>query len=466
VLHATLCARWFFVGLVISTVFFCTASSNDRLNIRGAGMAGASVAVARGLDAVEVNPANLSLSDGGILTFTLLPVGASVSSDLFTYDFYSTYFKNRKSFTDLPDQDKRFILNSFASSVSNSQTDISTRLFGASLRIDARNAIAFAVDYRLVAGINIPKEYLRLLMYGNVRNSSFVFENAAAQAFWARTYSLSYGTTVPAPSFLSWLSAGVGLKLVQGYGYYETEQLGASLQTGYAELLSGRVYWHARTAGPDRFSKAFNELFQTPLGYGVAVDLGISGGLNEYLSFGLSLTDIGGIRWSEEVEKYSLDQQVFEFEPRSFNTIAALERKFSDLKIKGGAFTSPLPGLVRAGLSIQVDKAIAEPIFPGSLLLAVEYTQGVGADTPLRVKRCVSFGAEYRPLKWLPIRSGFALQSNRRAAVSFGLGLNFRGFDFDLGTENILAIFNPRTSTNGSLGVGMHFRIPMNYVAI
>jgi hypothetical protein len=451
-----------FVALAAALVFASVGevSGGDRVNVRGMGMARTSAAVSRGLDAVGINPANLALADDAVMTITVLPVGAYLASDFFTYELYSKYFKDSPPLLELPDADKQIILDSFQSPLGSSIGEATARLFGITLRVGPTSTVAFTVDYGLVGAAIVPREYARLLLYGNVAGSAFDIDGLAFKAYWARSYTLSYGELLPKPAFLKWLSGGVGVKLVQGYGYYEIERGTASLRTASDGRLSGSVTWQARWTNANSVSDPMHNLFQDPAGYGLGFDIGISGGVDDYISFGISLTDIGWVEWSRDVEKLSSDSIVTTNDPDVFKNVRSLVSSAGVQKKKGQAFTSYLPGMLRFGISAQINKIAEREEFPGELLIAAEYLQGVGADSPLGEQPRLSFGLEYRPIQWLPIRTGFSVGGSSSSHVSFGLGFNFRWFDFDVATEDVFWLFSGQNFSTGSVGLGMRFRIP------
>ncbi|HTO94863.1 MAG TPA: hypothetical protein VMM80_10805, partial [Bacteroidota bacterium] len=82
-------------GLRLTILLLCAAAAaraGDGTNIRGLGMARATTASSRGLDAVGINPANLALPDDAGVEFSLVPVGVGLGSDFLTYGLYNKFF--------------------------------------------------------------------------------------------------------------------------------------------------------------------------------------------------------------------------------------------------------------------------------------------------------------------------------------------------------------------------------------
>ncbi len=451
---------WMVKLLLVSIAAFPTgeAKGSNPTNIRGMGMARSSVASAMGFDAIGTNPANLALLESGKMSFTVLPMGMYVESDFFTYDLYSRYLKTRTPLLELPESDKQNLLQSFQSSIGHSHAEAMARLFGITLRINSTGNVAFTVDYGLFAAADIPREYARLLLYGKSPGSLFNVEGLAVQGFWARTYSLSFGQRLPHPSFLTWLAGGVSLKLIQGYGYYEVETGSASLRTLPDGSISGSVAWHARWVTVNSLSRPLDNLFQNPAGYGFGLDLGLSGGVGEFLTFGISLTNLGSIQWSTGVAERSADSVMTASEPDVFKNVFTMLKSSDDMQ-GGRAFSSSLPGMVRVGIAAQVDRLSGPGVFPGELLFGLEYAQSVGRRSVLSHEPRFSFGLEYKPVTWLPLRTGVSLGARSGSHIAFGFGFNFRSFDFDVATEDILWLFEGSHYSTGSVGVGMRIRV-------
>ncbi len=435
------------------------AKGNDRLNIRGIGMARTSVVAARGLDAIGVNPANLGQPMNEVISMTILPVGAFIESDFLTYELYTKYLKSGRSLKDLPDVDKQAMLGGFQNPIGESRAEVAMRLFGVAVRVDPTAAFAFNIDYGLIGTSSIPRDYLRLLLNGNIPGSGFDFNQLALKAYWTRSYGFSYGTSLPAPSFMKWISIGAGIKLLQGYGYYEVEHFNAALRTADDGTLSGSVAWKARWTSANSIAHPLSDLFQDPAGYGLGFDVGVSGGLDDNISFGISLTDMGWINWARDIETIASQKDIAGANPESFKSVTAFEEFVGMTQRSREPFSQSLPGALRFGIAAQLDSRSGIS-FPGELFIATEYLQAIGPESPLKEKPHLSFGVEYKPVRWLPLRTGFLLGGGSTTHFSFGLGFYLRSLQIDIATEDILWLFDQERFSTGSIGFGVRFVIP------
>lgn len=449
------------IGLLVLLILYSrNASAGTRLNARAAGMGGAATAIAQGLDAVALNPANLGIRDGSSMTMTVLPLGVNIESDFLTYDMFSKYLNGERELSALSEEDKKILLDSFENGIGISRGEAVARLFGITLRTSANISAALTVDYNFVGSAKLPREYARMLLYGNVPNSPFDVQDLNVTAYWARTYTLSCGWQMPDVLFLDWLAAGVGVKLIQGYGNYTLDKFSATLRTSQAGTLSGQTNVRARWTTTNTIDRPMTSLFQDPSGYGSGFDFGITGGVKDFFMFGASLTDIGSIKWTRDVEELRVDSLATPVSPQTFQSFRRLSDVSGATRQKGSAYSTKLPGVFRFGIAFQLDKMSDAAEFPGELLFAADYQSALDGALPLSDNSRLSFGIEYKPVSWLPIRTGFSYSGNASTHLAFGLGISSRYFDFDVATENVLFLFDQKSFSKGSLGVGMRFKIP------
>jgi hypothetical protein len=115
---------------------------------------------------------------------------------------------------------------------------------------------------------------------------------------------------------------------------------------------------------------------------------------------------------------------------------------------------------MRFGVACQVDKIDSGHDFPGELLVAAEYLRAIDATSFLAQSSRFSLGIEYKPVHWLPVRTGFSYGGSQNVHLAFGIGVSSRHFDLDLATEDLLWLINGKSSSYGSLGFAMRWKIP------
>ena len=434
---------------------------------RGVGMARTFVATSRGLDAVGINPANLGIDDGSGVQVDLFPFGVHVGSDFLSYDLYTTYFTGvdtggGRDGRFLSPQDKQRILDAFPNGNGLVSMNADMRYLGVSFAFEEVGRFAFTVSEHAGGMVNIPRDYLALLLNGNIPGTTLDFSNTDIKLAWTREYALSFGRTIPHPPFLKSLEAGIGLKLVQGFAYYDVERFDASLSTASDGALTGAVNFLSRTAGIDAVRKnnsgSFSP-FTSPAGSGIALDLGVAGAVNQFLTFGMSVTDIGSLTWNTNVEQRLTDTVLVIDDLFSKTQRDALNGALAGAPESGTSFSSNMPTQFRMGVAIEVDKLPLLTHFPGELRVALDYNQGFHDTYASTINARVSLGAEYIPLSWLPIRAGVSFGGTDRVNTAFGFGIHAGGFQFDLASENVSWLFAPSTFSYGSLSLGMRLNI-------
>ena len=83
--------RKIIILIIFSAIPFTVYSSGNISNARSVGMGGASIGLARGVDAPIWNPANLGLPDNGRLSVNLVNMGVGIYNNSFTLQQYNTY---------------------------------------------------------------------------------------------------------------------------------------------------------------------------------------------------------------------------------------------------------------------------------------------------------------------------------------------------------------------------------------
>ena len=459
-------------GLILALALGAIAAQNlqagERSNIQGVGMARTHVAVSHGIDAIGSNPANLAAPDDATVTIGLLPLGVHVGNNVFSYDLYRKYFEgiqtdSGKVGVNLSDADKRDILERFSDGVGEGVFDLEAREFGIAVNVLPIGAFAFTMTERLSGSVTVPREYVEFLFYGNPPNSSYDFGKSGASAAWTREYALSYARVLPPVPFLQSWRAGISLKLVHGLSYVGVDHFNARIVTSPVGVLDGSLDILTRRAGLDPTSEDFGSTFTPfpePAGVGYGLDLGVTGELNELIRAGLSITDIGSIDWQRNLVDNVAGGTIHLDNALDAAQRDSLNRALKGQEQEGRPFSTPLPTTLRFGVAVELHKL---PFFKqaqiGELTVAADYHQGlVEAPGGTTVPRA-SFGLEYRPWRFLPIRSGIAFWGQDGTSVAFGLGFHFGVFELDFATENLAWAVTPSSAEHGSVAMGMRIRL-------
>ena len=456
-------------GVLLSVV--AADAGSERTNVRGMGMARTYVAGSRGLDAVGINPANLAAPDSGTVTMSLIPFGVHAGTDMMTYGTYKEYFTGVDAGTErvgryLTDADKQKILEGFPDGVGRVAADAQFRPIGLSINVGSFGRFAFTITEQVAFDADIPHDYAEFILYGNAPGSVFDFSATRGRAQWTREYALSFGRAVPVPGFLQSLvknlNAGVAVKYVQGFAYYEMSNSATSLATGMDGILHARVGVLARGASIDLIHDNGGDSF-TPFpdaaGSGMAFDLGVSGMVTDYLTVGIAVTDIGSIGWTKHLEQVRVDTAFTIDDPGLESQRTAIENAMKGTRVDGEAFSTNLPTKLRIGVAVEVTAIpVVKEFMVGQMDLAADYNQGL-YDVPGSTTRGrFSLGMEYRIVKFFPLRFGVSFGGEDRSNLALGFGLHFGFLDMDFGSENLNFLFAEDNFSKASLAMGLKLR--------
>jgi len=443
-------------------------AGSERTNIRGMGMARTFVAGSRGLEAVGINPANLAYPDSGTVTISLMPFGVHVGSDMMTYGVYRDYFTGVATDSGrmarfLTDADKQRILDGFHDGVGRVAGDVEIRPLGVSLSFGSFGRFAFTITEQVGFYGHVPREFAEFFLYGNTPGSVYNFGATTIQAQWLREYALSYGRMLPAPVFLRSLAAGIAVKYVQGYGYYGLEHGSTSFVTGNDGVLQGAIDMSTRASGGRRIKEMSDggfTPFPGPVGTGWAFDLGATAEVTDFLTAGISLTDLGWVTWRNDLEMTRTDSAFVVTDPLSESQRDAVEDAVKGRTLPGEEFRTALGTKLRVGVAVDMDRV---PLFlnaiPGDLTLAADYNQGFSNVPGSTTRGRFSLGMEYRPWAFLPIRAGVAFGGEDRSNVALGLGFRFGFLDLEFASENLNWIFSNDDFSYGSAAFGLKVRL-------
>jgi len=495
-------------------------AGDERASIAGVGMARTFVATARGLEAIGTNPADLTLPHRGryieyehrtvthdslavtrdstgnestqtisvvhdtlieirqtppAVTFTLIPsFGLNLRTDFVNYDIYNQYFtgldtggSTRASFH-LNDADKNNVLGIFPAGIAETHSDIDVRLFGLTIHNDFLGDIGLTITDRAALNFDLPRDYVRFAFFGlDTLGSSYDLSGTNVRAWYLREYAFSYAHRLPDLKFIKELSAGFSLKLIQGYAVAITDKYNArfgntltSDSLGQRYILNGSIDFKVLRAESDNFTqKSSFTPFPTPAGKGFGIDLGVSGQILQGIQVGLSVTDIGSVDWTENTKQTTATAAINMTNLAASDQAESLKTAFKGNDTTTGSFSTPLPTSLRLGAAIQVDHLPFVSWFPGQWLLAFEYQQGFNNSPGNSTRARLSFGTEYRPVSFLPLRTGISFGGIDRFNWAGGFGLDFNVFVWNFGTENIGVLFTPSSYQQLSFGTSMLIRI-------
>ncbi|MCX6143034.1 MAG: DUF5723 family protein [Ignavibacteriales bacterium] len=453
-----------------------TLSAGDRWNVRAVGMGRTSVALSRGTEAIGINPANLALPGRGTFSLSLMPIGVRASTEMLSYDIYQEYFtgipgtdnngkRDPKVLTEL---DKQNILASIPDGLAATRVDIEAMDLGATIATSKLGGLGVAVLDHASGTLEIAKDFTRFFLYGlDSAGSQYNFDGTSVAAAWWREFNVSYAYQIPLNSeWVHELSIGLGVKLLQGFGIFETEHYSSSIanqRVGANQyLLNAQFDYLTRRAGADFFNPDKHvdmSMFPEPAGKGVGFDLGVSAQIKPGLRVAASVTDIGSIHWTKNLVKTDGRYALIMDDPFKTENTDSLEQAVRGNNQAGDAFSSTLPTTLRIGVAIESDESAIFSFLPRKMLLAFDYTQGLNSSMGNLTQPRFSLGMEYRVISFLPLRTGISMGGGDGVRWAAGFGLDFYTICLDIATENFGMIFSKKIPQNVSVAAGLRVLI-------
>ncbi len=456
----------FFVFGVLTSVFAQSSGSVGTTNSRATAMGKTYVASSQGLFSVGVNPANLmNIYDHKYELATVLPfpnLNLGVGTNFINIEDYNYFFGGVENSSGetvgryLNESDKQRLKEIFEGG-GLVWSDFSTSLFSISYKANEKVG-AFAIGIYDVAAfkMNIPEDVVDLALYGNPLGSVYNFDDASLKGWWLRNYSLSYARNLNfAEDVFQKISAGITLKYVQGFAYAGTEHVNSSITT---DANNFEISAQGNVLAYSSFSPDFNVkydfdstsekedadpgLFPKPAGSGFGFDLGFSAVMDDIWTFGLAVTDIGSIKWTENVARFTSNSAVYLRDITDEEELDSLKESITGEGEFWNEFSTSLPTALRMGAAFKLDKYL-DGNFPGEMLIAFDYNQGFNNQPGNTKTPRFSLGAEWKPAKWIPIRTGFSFGGLHKFRWTFGFGFDTGLLEFNFASPDFQYLFMP-----------------------
>ncbi|ACF14485.1 hypothetical protein Ctha_2033 [Chloroherpeton thalassium ATCC 35110] len=304
-----------------------TNQVSTALGNTGSGFVGA-------LQAVDINPARLHTFEFPNrryrVNLNVLPFGLVLQNNSMDVDLYNSLFgktsngivgDEKNTWTD---EDKNLLLSS-VDDIFEINANLSFSLFGISYHDDALGSLAFTITDKIGFSGNINKDFFVLSLHGNAAflGETISFNESKASSWWYREYGLTYARDITAEIPLAIRKAlqlrevtgGVTLKFISPIGYADANGEGTTLYfTADGDSISGYGKYTYRKSLSNQLENDDSDSSPFPFpesaGVGYGISIGFSGKINDNLSIGLALNDIGVISFTENVEINEVDGRI------------------------------------------------------------------------------------------------------------------------------------------------------------
>ena len=429
---------------------------------RSVGMGSQFAVTSAGVYSISTNPANLALSKSNIEIATVIPIpnfSGSTGSDFMNVSDFNYYFGGVRDENGLLvgrflNADGKHDLLSQFDSGNEIRTSGIVNLFSVSVITDENiGAFGFSINDIFGQKAGIPKDIVELALFGNEIGREYNFDGFKLSSSYLREYDLSYARDFSnlLDEVFTNFTAGITLKYIQGYAYSEIERADTKIITNEDYSIHVVNDMKANFAiSPDLgVNYDFDDsgrrssigAFLSPVGSGWGMSLGFAAQLEDTWTFGLSITDIGTVHWNQETVSYTANGDVLITDITDSELLDSLTSAVEPVGAYSNGFTSNLPTVLRMGATLRLDKFI-DGNFPGEMLLAIGYNQGLTNGVNNTTFPLFSIGFEWKPIEVIPIRSGIAIGGIDGIAWSFGFGIDARIVEFNLATSNMTTVFN------------------------
>ena len=369
-----------FIGLSTNSLI----DAGELTSARSMAMGGALTALADGVDAAKYNPANLGLSGYQITSLELISGGINISNNSFTLSDYNNY-----TGATLSTADKNDIMNMIPKEGLNVRADAEAAAMSLSL-----GNFVFRISAVGAADINLNKDILELVFYGNTFSDSITVDGSYFDGVAYVQTGLSYGHRIYQAGQRE-LSIGTTVKVIKGLAVEEMVELNGvavTLMTGF----DGQGRMVARTA-------------EGGTGYGI--DIGAALRLNQNYTIGLRIKNaLGNISWNRNAEEHIYD---FNLDTLTLGNSSNIVYS-TDTTISIASFSTRLPAVMNAGIANT----------SGKFRWAIDWEQGFNRAPESSTKPRLSIGFEWLQLGMMPLRFGMSSGGNKGSSFSFGSGID------------------------------------------
>ena len=185
------------------------------------------------------------------------------------------------------------------------------------------------------------------------------------------------------------------------------------------------------------------------------MDFGLSASLSAVLNVSFSVTDIGSIKWDQRSARYSALGDIYVNDISNKDQIDSLDDKIMGKGAYVNDFTTALPTALRFGISYFMK----ESKIPGTLLIGLDYNQGLNNLPGNSTKARFSIGSEWKPMDWIPyIRTGFSFGGWAGFNWAAGLGIDMGLVDLNFATSDMNSLVFPNSAKHLSVSFGSQWK--------
>lgn len=428
------------ITLICLLLIACTLHAAALSNPVSVALGDAFIAKARGSQSLHWNPANLGIVDN-YMTYNLIQISSDIRNNAFDLGYYNDLMgkylneDDEQEFLDkIPDEGLSLNVNADV----NLPFSLSIWKIGLSVNTIARSSV------------DLCKEYFDIALNGNEIGETYTFEDNNGSAVAFIETQLGYGDRIPMEKISSSFAdlppiyGGVSIGYIHGLAYGEILDFTTEFSTNDS-VMDVHNNLLIRTAGYDTDKEEIIASSVFPgAGSGFRMSLGLTSLITDKITASLAINNLfGEINWTEATEEHLISIKAPGLTIDSWDDSLLVDTTYTV-----DEFSQTIPVEIHMGGSYKLN----EFTFYG------DYVQGFDNSLLTSAKPKFSFGAEYMPLNWLPVRAGFGFGGGERAHFSLGSGFEFTSFEFNWGLSYYTSpLYTTATGLKVSFGALLAF---------
>jgi len=392
--------------LVLACFILTGTVSAQSLDGYSLGFAGNVNSLARGIEAIFWNPANLSMYRPKNVEINFVAINTYLSNSAFSLSDYNRFFSVEGHHGEWSDADKNTLLAKVGPNGMQFGAGVNTNIFGLVVG-------SYGFGVQLIAntrGRIKANKALDIFLFGENFDKTYEFQEnqvVNGSVFSAAKISFAASHLFVLNRRKYWISnvaVGFNLNYYAGLAYAQT--LESNVRVHRVNDGAGIVYQtllRAQTADISGGSLA---------GSGFGLDLGATIRFKRAWNLSLSVSNLfAAINWSGNSRILTYTR----YDSGGVGALSADNLRENSNYTPGDPFLTRLPVRMQLGLSLR--------LFP-NLSLTSDWHQNFSNDMNASKQARFGFGMEYKPLSWLPLRSGVAFGGADNFMMAVGMGIH------------------------------------------
>jgi hypothetical protein len=365
------------------------------------GMGRAYGAMATGIDAVAWNPANLILPRNSFFELNVFSINLNMANSSFNVNSYNRYFTKEGHKGWWSESDKKDILSLVGEDGLNVYGDVNSNVLGL-----AFGNFAFAIQGTGNVFFTFPRLPIELFLYGNTDKDKVLrFKNVDGSGYGAIKMSFAAAFPIKFKKYFDLFGMGGNINYYRGFEYYEVNKGRGSFNTSSSEIKSRVTFEGKRADG----------------GSGISFDFGGTGIIKKKWTVSLVLQNIySKFNWNKNPEMFLASVTVDSGDiarPENINTV----KQDTIVSIKEFSRTMPL-----------VIHAAAAYAWGENWIFTTDLEKAFGNEMGYSDKTMFSAGAQFNPIKIIPLRAGMTLGGKWGFLFGLGFGIHAGIFQLDV----------------------------------